>query len=127
MEGDFIGGDFDEFDPLQVERLAHTVEEDIKQEEDKTLSYLRRRKQAYARVFTPGERTKEDIDIVLADLMWFCRVTKPTFDPRDGANADTLSRIKEGRREAFMRIREFSALDFDALILMYTDATTKGE
>jgi len=126
-EGSFIESDIDDFDPQDVERYAAELEREGEVVEDATVAYMRRRKLAYANVFTAGERTQGDIDIVLADLMWFCRARSNTFDPREGAHADRLSFMKEGRREVFYRIKDFSALDFDTILKMYTDAVTKQE
>lgn len=126
-EGDFVDNGYDEFDPQEVAKYAAEREAEDESQEDKVVAYLRRRVVAYKQVFSAGERTKADIDIVLADLMWFCRATRPTYDIKDGPHADVLSRMKEGRREAFYRIKEYTALDFDALLVMYTNATTKQE
>lgn len=117
--------DLDIFDPEVVERIEQTEQEEVGVQQDAAQAYLRRRRQAYVAVFSPGMRERADIDIVLADLMYFCRATKPAFDKRDGIHADTLMKIKEGRREVFQRIKDFSLLDFDALLMMYTEATTK--
>lgn len=128
-ESEFIEGDeYDLFDPDDIAKLE-AAEQEVAADDGsgKVRALLDRRRLAYSRVFAPGERDKEDIDIVLADLMWFCRVTQPTYDVRDGEHAEVLSRIKEGRREVFHRIRDFSALSPDAIYLMYTNATTKQE
>lgn len=117
--------DLDMFDPEVIERVEQVEQQEAGIQQDVAQTYLRRRKQAYAAVFSPGMRDKGDIDIVLADLMYFCRATKPAFDTRDGIHADTLMKIKEGRREVFQRIKDFSLLDFDALLMMYTEAVTK--
>lgn len=120
---DFI--DADTFDPEVIAKH----ENDLKRAEDlseaQARAMLNRRKEAYARVFTPGKREQADIDIVLNDLMWFCKVWVPTYDIKDGQHAEELSKRKEGRREVFHRIKDFSRLDSDALLLKYTDATTK--
>lgn len=120
---DFI--DADAFDPEVVAAIDDHMDDQQASANDAVRQMLGRRKQAYAAVFQPGERTQADINIVLNDLMWFCRVWQPTFDKRDGEHAATLSHIKEGRREVFQRIKDFSLLDSDALLLKYTDATTK--
>jgi hypothetical protein len=126
-ELDFIDGaeDFDRFDPQDLDRAQAAFEEQKEQDEDTVKRVLERRRKAYAAVFSEGHREQSDIDIVLADLMWFCRVRAPSYDIRDGIHAEELSKRKEGRREVFNRIEDFARLDFDALLLMYTDATTK--
>lgn len=115
----------DLFDPEALDAAEKKREEERVQSENEVVELLSRRRQAYTRVFTPGERTQGDIDIVLFDLMYFCRVASPTYDIEDGIHANTLSHMKEGRREVYMRIRDFSALDLDAILLKYTSVLTK--
>lgn len=124
---DFVEGaeGVDMFDPKDLDEAQAKFEEKNKKKDAVALELLERRRRAYAAVFTPGPRTQDDIDIVLTDLMWFCRVRTPTYDIKDGIHAEELSKRKEGRREVFNRIEDFSRLDHDALLLMYTDATTK--
>lgn len=120
---DFIEGSHgDPFDPAALE--AYEAEQDKPTEEhsNKITQMIERRRQAYARVFTAGERGQEDIDIVLADMMYFCRVKNPSYDIRDGQHAERLAHMKDGRREVFMRIYDFARLRLDTLLLMYTDA-----
>ena len=112
----------DPFDPKVLEQAEALVKEEEQLSSDSARAQINRRKEAYARVFTAGERGQADIDIVLNDLMWFCKVWVPTFDIKDGQHAETLSKMKDGRREVFQRIKEFSRLDSDALMLKYTDA-----
>lgn len=126
-EGDFIESGYDEFDPEEVAKFQAQIEEEEQTDEDATEAYLRRRSIAYRRVFSPGERDQADIDIVLADMMWFCRARTNTFNPREGVHADRLSYMKEGRREVFYRIQDFSALSFEQVMMMYTNALTKQE
>lgn len=126
-EQDFIDGvdDVDMFDPADLDRAALEFEQDKDEDEDKVRRLLERRRLAYRSVFTEGHRSQADIDFVLADLAWFCRAHISTFDKNDGPHADTLMKMKEGRREVHSRIKDFSGLDFDALLLKYTDAITK--
>jgi len=124
MASDFPGEE-DSFDPVVLEQQEKTIAQQAQYEEDKVVRLLRRRKEAYAAVFKEGNRSQADIDIVLFDLMYFCRATVPSFDLNDGIHADILSRIKEGRREVFLRVRDFASLDFDALLIKYTNALTK--
>lgn len=124
---DFIDGAElpDEFDPAQLEKAFEQFETQKDIDEDLVRKQLERRRLAYVNVFTAGERSQADIDIVLTDLAWFCRATTPTYDKRDGEHADTLMKIKEGRREVHCRIIDFVRLSFDAILLKYTDALTK--
>lgn len=117
--------DTDPFDPELVERYEQELQKQVEDAPNDATALLTRRNEAYTRVFTAGERSQADIDIVVADLMWFCKMTIPTYDIRDGVHAEELSKRKEGRREVFQRIFNFSRLKVEALLLMYTDATTK--
>lgn len=128
MSNDFIEGAelaVDEFDPEDLERKAVAENKAVDDFTDIQRRWLERRRLAYAHVFTEGKREAADIEIVLADLQWFCKMYVPTYDIRDGIHAEELSKRKEGRREVFQRIKEFSSLDSDALMKKYTDATTK--
>lgn len=120
---DFI--DHDPFDPAMLDQFEEALKAKDETAPDEAKQMLERRRLAYTRVFTPGDRSQGDIDLVLADLMWFCRMTQPTYDLRDGEHADELSKRKEGRREVFHRIFHFARLRLESLLLMYTDATTK--
>lgn len=127
MADDFIDGaeGIDQFDPADLEQAELKAKKDLEGIDDLAKRWIERRRLAYAHVFTPGKRNQGDIDIVLCDLMYFCKVWVPTYNVADGQHADVLSRMKEGRREVFQRIKDFSRLDSDALMLKYTDATTK--
>ncbi len=124
---DFIEGEegIDMFDPADLDKAMAKFEQEKDGDSDTIKQALERRRLAYKAVFTAGNRTQDDINIVLTDLAWFCRAFTPTFDKNDGPHADTLMKIKEGRREVHSRIKDFSCLGFDALLLKYTDAITK--
>lgn len=72
---------------------------------DNRRAFLQRRAQAYRSLFAGP-----DGEIVLADLMEFCRARASTFhpDPRAAAQLD-------GRREVFLRIQEHVRLTDDEL------------
>lgn len=72
---------------------------------DKRRAFLERRAQAYRSVFSGP-----DGEIVLADLMAFCRARASTFHP-DARLAAAL----DGRREVFLRIQEYTQLSDDDL------------
>lgn len=114
--------DTDPLDPAVLE--AHEAELKKKENvsDDVVRQHLNRRKEAYAAVFTPGKRTQADIDIVLNDLQYFCKVWVPSYNIAEGQHAEELSKRKEGRREVFLRIKDFTRLDSDALLIKYTDA-----
>lgn len=120
---DFIGGD--EFDPEVLDKKESAKAQTLEVEEDAVLRVLERRRLAYTNVFKEGKRTQGDVDVVLNDLFGFCRAGAPTYNIDDGIHADTLMKIKEGRREVFNRIRDFSGLSLDALLFKYTDQLTK--
>lgn len=120
---DFV--EHDPFDPAMLEQFEQALKDKQEEAPDEAKQMLELRRQAYTRVFTPGVRTQGDIDIVLADLAWFCCMTRNTYDIRDGEHAEALSKRKEGRREVFNRVFNFARLKLEPLLLMYTDATTK--
>lgn len=117
--------DFDMFDPAALEAKEQEIIKVQAISVDKARGLLARRKKAYSNVFKAGKRDTADVELVLIDLMHFCKMFVPTYDIRAGAQAKDLMLIKEGRREVFQRIKDFSCLDEDALFLKYTDATTK--
>lgn len=120
---DFL--DSDPFDPVMVEGYENAVQEANAGADDRARDMLARRRQAYVNVFTAGKREQVDIDIVLNDLMYFCKAWDNTYNVHDGEHANVLSRMKEGRREVFYRVKDFMKLDIDTLLLKYTNATTK--
>ena len=113
----FIEGD--EFDPAFLAEREHleTIEEDRGDNEARNM--LNKRKRAYASVFKGDNPTAGDVQTVLLDLAWFCKEFTPTYDITQGAQASELLLIKEGRREVFQRIKDFSMLDEDMLLLKY--------
>lgn len=70
------------------------------------MDFLRQRKQAYGTAFSGPAG-----DIVLEDLARFCRGNASTFDPNDRVHA-----LLEGRREVWLRIREYLDLSEDELL-----------
>lgn len=75
---------------------------------------LRRRHEAYHRVFVEGTPLKEDREIVMTDMAKFCRAFEITVrDPQWSLE------LLEGRRQAFLRIMEFSKLPVDVLFRRY--------
>lgn len=126
-EGEFIDGaeGVDPFDPADLDEAMAKLEKNEEGSTDVVRDLIETRRVNYTNVFTEGHTDQACIDYVLTDLAWFCRAFAPTFDKRDGPHADTLMKLKEGRREVHARIADFSCLSFDALLLKYTDATTK--
>lgn len=117
--------DTDLFDPRLLELAEEEEQKQAEKEENAVRDYMLARKQAYAEVFSEGKTSQRAIDIVLFDLAWFGRMYTSTFDKRDGEWAGKLQDIKEGRREVFQRILDYTRLDRDKLFMKYTDALTK--
>jgi hypothetical protein len=73
---------------------------------------------AYARVFSAGDTTQDDIDIVMQDLVRFGRVLDTTVVP--AGRPEVWPRdVLEGRRQMALRILEYARLDFDSLMRRY--------
>ena len=115
----------DEFDPDDVERAERDLKKLDEADEQQIKDMLYKRKQMYGEVFSKGHTSQEAIDFVLNDLAWFCRAFTPSFNPNDGPHAETLAKMKDGRREAYMRIRDNASLSLDTLYLKYSDALSK--
>ena len=115
----------DEFDPDVISYVEQQVKEDLTAETKEISSFLEGRRIAYVEVFSKGPTSQKALDTVLVDLAAFCRAYSSTYSIMDGEHADTLMRIKEGRREVFQRITDHMRLGQDRLFLKYTDATNK--
>lgn len=114
----FIDGDepeVDFFDPavqLEQEAKRRVATEDNAEEAHRL---LRRRQEAYTRVFVHGAPMGDDVDVVMKDLAKFCRAYDSTFHVDSRVHA-----MLEGRREVFMRIMDYTRLDHDTLFVKYT-------
>jgi len=85
-------------------------------EKSKLRDYYHERSIAYGRIFDEkGPYTS----VVLEDLAKFCRANESTFhiDPRAHA-------LMEGRREVWLRIKEFLTLNADELLEKYARTPT---
>lgn len=109
----FIEGD--PFDPEQVDLKEIERQELTGEENEKTMSYLRSRQNAYKAVFS-GTAEQAQLEFVMVDLAHFCRAYKPTFHPTNQKIQDAL----EGRREVFQRIMDHTSLSNEALFIKYT-------
>lgn len=120
VEPDIFEGD--PFDPEFVRAVQAKEQEQVDTQDEGVKAHIARRARAYKAVFTAGERTQSDIDIVLTDLLVFTRaMSTPWHDnPR---KQDLLI----GRGEVFYRIKSNARLDNDTLFLLLTDAKTKME
>lgn len=71
------------------------------------------RKAAYTRVFT-NEQMQHTVDYLMADLATFCRAEASTFDLDPRVHA-----LREGRREVYLRIRDYITLSVPELCRKY--------
>ena len=114
---DEIGDDFfsiyDNPTPMLTseERAAARSAVDVEIEAER---HLRERRVAYQRVFVLGMATPDDVQLIMLDLAKFCRGFESTFH-EDMAHHNRL----DGRREEFLRIMDFTKLDYDELMLKY--------
>lgn len=109
----------DEFDPQVLADKEARIEELEESDGAYVRELLNKRMRAYKNVFSAGKTTQGDLDIVMLDLAFFCRNFSPTLNVNDGALAQLLMNVKEGRREVFGRISDFSKLDENALFIKY--------
>ena len=78
--------------------------------------FIRRRKQVYHEFFeSPGGQ------VLLEDLMRFCRAHESTFHPNERISANM-----DGRREVWLRIQQHLQLDVSTLLTLYTGVKTDG-
>jgi hypothetical protein len=79
----------------------------IEAPESKLKEHLEKLQQAYAIVFDDRSPMAQ---LVMEDLAKFCRANETCFhaDPR-------IHAVAEGRRETFLRIKQYSTLNFKAL------------
>jgi len=82
---------------------------------ERQISVIRARKGAYSRLFK-GVPTPGDLAYVLEDLRAFCRGDQAAYDPDRRVND-----ILIGRQEVFYRIRDFTELSLDDLVMRYTE------
>jgi hypothetical protein len=78
----------------------------------KTLNFLRRRKQNYQLAFMSPAGQE-----VLQDLIQFCRADRTCFDPDPRIHA-----ALEGRREVWLRIQQHLGLTAEQLLVLYSGA-----
>lgn len=74
-------------------------------------SLLLDRKRAYLQTF---EKDSIPVEEVLKDLERFCRAHTSTFNPDQRVHA-----LLEGRREVYLRIKDFLELDLEELLIKY--------
>ena len=75
----------------------------------RTMEFLRSRRRAYCQTFLSGTG-----QIVLNDLIKFCRANETCFDPDPRIHA-----VLEGRREVFLRIQQHLNLTPEQLFTLY--------
>lgn len=81
-----------------------------------------RRMHAYARVFKAGSPTKEDRELVMADLLRFTRGESTPWDADPRFHA-----VLTGRHEVWTRIKDHTKLTLDEFILKYHTKATSQE
>lgn len=83
-EPDDVFDKYDMFDPDDLERQEQAMAREGEVMDNDLVKYLERKQRAYKSVFSTGHTNQEDLDIVLNDLQWFCRMQASTFNPKDG-------------------------------------------
>lgn len=119
MSDELISGD--PFDPHSQNEIVTQHEERLKEQNEQLQRLLRRRQEAYRRVFT-GKPTEDDQKIVLSDLMLFCRGGETTFHENDRVHC-----LLTGRNEVYQRVEDHMRLNFDALLIKYNRALTREQ
>lgn len=117
VDKDFIEGDVeghDPFDPLDQKRANMEADDREKQGAAAARAVLERRQLAFIRVFKGGA-TKEDLDIVSADLDHFCMGSDTVFHADERVHC-----LLTGRQEVFRRIQDHTSLSLDTLVQKYT-------
>lgn len=109
---EFIDGD--PFNPAYVESSDEVRKSDEKQLATQLEGFLRRRQEAYRRVFI-GSAATEDVQIVMDDLRTFTRGDVTTFHENE-----RISTLLQGRQEVWLRINDHTRLSFDALFEKYS-------
>ena len=84
-----------------------------------TLDQIQKRQRAYLNTFTKENVAAQE---VLKDLARFCRAYESTFHPDARIHA-----VLEGRREVFLRIREYLSLTTEEIMSLHKikELTTK--
>lgn len=116
---DFVEGEGDdEFDPQTEDRAVEAIEKAQAAEAEQVEQALRRLREAYKRVFA-GNPMGDDVNVVMTDLAYECFGFASTYhvNPREHAR-------REGRREVFQRILDFTDLPSDTLRRLYLTKMT---
>lgn len=117
-----IPGAGDELHPdFQVaqEQAEATAAEDVYMDVRKMAE---RRMHAYMRVFKAGAPSKEDREIVMADMLHFTRGESTPWDADPRFHA-----VLTGRHEVWTRIKDHTRLTLDEFILKYHSKATSQE
>lgn len=110
----FVEGAADPFNPDSV-AIAEGVSRQRTQEDgDKTIRLLRVRQEAYARVFK-GAAMPGDAEIVMSDLMRFCRGDQSAYHDNERVHV-----LLTGRQEVYLRIKDHTTLPLEQLVAKYT-------
>lgn len=122
-DDDFVmgAGEYDEHNPEDAERARGDILRQRAEQQALTAASLRRRREAYIRLFVGGNPTGDDVQIVMSDLKAFCRGNASAFHPDERVHC-----VLTGRQEVFLRIMDHTGLDFDALLDKYTAPLAEG-
>ena len=113
----FVDGDNEPRDPFDPAQAANAADRATRERDDasqKLVDNLRRRQEAYRRVFS-GQPMGDDVRVVVEDLKAFCRGETTTFDADPRVHA-----LLTGRQEVYLRIMDHWRLDFDTFLQKYT-------
>jgi hypothetical protein len=97
----------DPLDPNDLERAKEIQRKAFESEVAEAQTVLRVRREAYGRLFK-GNAMAGDAQLVLADLMAFCRGNQTPWD-----NDPRIHALLTGRYEVFHRIQQHLKLSFD--------------
>ena len=118
MAAEEVEGDI--YDPETQGSVMHS--EQLKRAEDmaKARATLEVRQGSFRRVFKQGTPSRDDRDVVNADLKNFCRGGETTFH-----DSERIHVLLTGRQEVYLRIEDFLNLSVDELVLKYTSNPQK--
>lgn len=102
--------DFDPLSPTAVEEGEQQALQERSEAEVQARNYVLARKEAYVRVFSGLNATPADAELVLGDLMRFCRGRETPWDADQRVHA-----LLTGRNEVYTRIIQHTTLSLDDL------------
>lgn len=107
----------DDTDPIEeINRDEKGVNLLVKEANEATAKALEARRNAYHR-WLAGKPIGDDMEIIDADLRQFCRADQSTYHDNERIHV-----LLTGRQEVWLRIKDFSTLSLDAILVKYTQA-----